>query len=324
MKSTRIGTTLTLFLSSSLFAQEVIHIPRVPPTYMQLLLQPKFISMLVLGILALVLLRTRRMREGFRMTFLILATLLFGIIGNLPGHFFQGFAMHPSPICAVTKPFLMGLRLPFVVTISVILILTVLGPKLFCSYVCPVGASQELMDKLGKRMGLKKVRMNFNITSAIRLFMFVIFIALSASFFLHVIVMGKTYAVSTFDSINPFHGFEFKFDGKPLGILVYYLPLILTLVAAVKTYRPFCHLVCPVGFFTHWIEQLGMHRLTFVPEKCTDCRICITETVCPTVPEILKQAELRPDCFACNQCVTACPEGALKWHYVRTEQSRTS
>ncbi|RLE15632.1 MAG: hypothetical protein DRJ14_09950 [Acidobacteria bacterium] len=142
---------------------------------------------------------------------------------------------------------------------------------------------------------------------------FAMFIALSVSAYLHVTFKGKVYPVSLYDYINPFHGFEFS-GGLPVMEMIFnFLPLVLVIVLAFKWYRPFCYAVCPVGLFTHWMEQAGALRVTFIPDKCTHCNLCVTETSCPAVPEILKDAVYRPDCFACNQCISACPTGALKW-----------
>jgi len=311
-----------LLLVVPVFAQqvEVVHVRLGhPPTFWSLLLKPKFIAMFVLAAVALGLLYTGRMTEPVRLGLLGLSTLAFGIIGNLPGAFFQEFAMHPSPICAPTKPFLFGLKLPFVVMISVIGVLTLLGPKLFCSYLCPVGAVQEFAAKLSRKLGFRLFKLNPSSTLLSRILVFSLFIALSVTAYLQITYNGKVYPVSLYDSINPFHGFEFPF-GQPIGrILLNFVPLVVTIALAFKWYRPFCYAVCPVGLFSHWLEQIGALRVTFVPDKCTSCNLCVTATACPAVPEVLKDGVYRPDCFACNQCVNACPVGALKWGWLRTQ-----
>ncbi len=298
-----------------LSAQGIAHVPvpRETPTFTGILFQPKFVTMFLLAIFAVLLLYTRRMGEKTRVALLLFATFAFGIAGNLPGRFFHAYAMHPSPVCAATKPFLFGLRLPFIVTIAVIGILTLIGPKLFCSYICPVGAMQELAARVSRKFRFRMFLLNPSVTLLTRMVVFALFIALSVTAYLHVTFKGHVYPVSLYDYINPFHGFEF--DGKlPLTEIFFnFVPLFLTIILAFKWYRPFCYAVCPVGLFTHWLEQAGALRVTFVPDKCTRCNLCVTETACPAVPEILKEAAYRPDCFACNQCISACPAGALKW-----------
>lgn len=290
---------------------------KVPPSFWGYLFQPKFITMAVIAVIALYLLLSKRMSERLRIPLLIIATFFFGIAGNIPG-FLKAYAMHPSAICAATKPFLYGMRLPFAVTIMVMLVLTVIGPKLFCSYVCPVGCAQELAAKATERFKWKLRPVPFRFGLFVRILVFALLIGLSVTMILNTVYEGKTYPLSIYDYINPFHGFEFHLSNNWVDTVVNFLPLILTLILAFRYYRPFCYAVCPVGLFTHWVEQVGVTRLTFVPEKCTECNLCVTETGCPAVPEILKDANMRPDCFACNRCVNVCPTAALKWGTQRT------
>lgn len=286
---------------------------KVAPGFWNYLLQPKFITMFLFAAIALALLLTRKLNEKLRIGLLILATFFFGIAGNLPGAFFGQYAMHPSPICASTKPFLYGLRLPFGVTIAVILILTLIGPKLFCSYVCPVGASQELMAKLSRKLGITLKAIPTRLSSFVRILFFGLLIGLSVTMVLNTVYNDKVYALSIYDYINPFHGFEFHLGKTTTDTLVNFLPLVLTLILAIRYYRPFCYAVCPVGLFSQWLEPIGLFKLTFHKHACTDCGRCTTETGCPAVPEIMKDAQIRPDCFACNRCVTVCPTNALSW-----------
>lgn len=100
--------------------------------------------MLVIAAAAFVLLLARRMNNRLKVPILLISTFLYGIAANLPLKFFAGFAMHPSPVCSATKSLLYGFRMPMIATLAVILFLTLVGPKLFCGWVCPVGAVQEL------------------------------------------------------------------------------------------------------------------------------------------------------------------------------------
>ncbi len=317
-KTLWIGILVSILLTIvavPLLAQEAARVPvlRKAPSFADILLQPKFVTMFLLAIVAILLLYTRRMGEKTRVALLLFATFAFGIAGNLPGKLFHAYAMHPSAICASTKPFLIGLRLPLVVTIVVIAILTLIGPKLFCSYICPVGAVQELAAKVSRKFRFRMFLLNPSATLLTRMVVFAMFIALSVSAYLHVTFKGKVYPVSFYDYINPFHGFEFS-GGLPVMEMIFnFLPRVLVLVLAFTWYRPFCYAGCPVGLFTHWMEQAGALRVTFIPDKCTHCNLCVTETACPAVPEILKDAVYRPDCFGCNQCILACPTDALKW-----------
>ena len=297
------------------------HAQRKVPTVWDFLTSSRFITkflvMIVLGLVAFALLKTRKMKKGIKIALLLVATFLFGLMGNITAY----FVMHPSPMCAATKSLLYGFGIPLIITLVVIFLLTLLGPKLFCGYVCPVGAIQELIAMLADKLGIKRKSFSFTASQAVRLIIFLLFIFLSGTAVIYGIYEGEKYALSLYDYINPFHGMEFGADENLLGYLIHYLPFVLTVVLAFKYYRPFCHFVCPIGLYNNWLEQIGFFRISFKKNACTDCNICVNESPCTAVPEILKEATLRPDCYACNECVAKCPEGALKIGIKRTTLS---
>jgi len=287
-------------------------------TLVGFLLQPKFIAMVAIAAVVFALLKTRRMGNQLKVAVLLVSTFLFGIAGNLPVDFFSSFAMHPSPICAFTKPLLFGLGIPFLGTIIVISALTLVGPKLFCGWVCPVGAIQELVSMLSDRLQLRRFKLPFTMTNAIRLAFFLVFIGVSTTGVLAITTSRGTFPKSLYDYVNPFHGLEIGVPDSLLTATIQYLPFLVVLGLSVVTYRPFCYALCPVGLVTHWLEQIGLFRVTLLREPCVDCDLCTKKSLCPTVPEMLKETALRPDCFSCTRCTAACPKDALLYGTRRT------
>jgi len=319
-----------VFIFISLFGGELLFSENVagdlrqmgrpkPPTFLDFLFQPKFLVMLGIGLIALILLKTRTMKKGRKMTLLLISTFLFGFAGNIPARFFHSFIMHPSPICAATKSILYGFGIPLIVTLAVIFFLTLIGPKLFCGYVCPVGTSQELIAMLSDRLKIKRGHTNFTLAYGVRLGIFLLFVFVSGTAILNTVVDGVTYPLSLYDYFNPFHGMELGPDPNLLGYAIHYLPFLLTLIFAFKYYRPFCHFVCPVGLYTHFIEQFSLFRVTLDKKTCSDCNTCLKDYPCSAIPEIMKEATLRPDCFACGVCTQDCVQKSFSIGICRTK-----
>lgn len=284
-----------------------------PATFLDVLQRPKFVTMLVIGLVALALLLTKKMKNGVKVPILLLSTFLYGIAANLPMKMFAGFSMHPSPICSAAKAVLYGFRTPMMVTLAVILFLTLVGPKLFCGWVCPVGAVQELIAMLADKLGIRRRKWNFRTTNAVRVGFLLLFIFLSGTAVLHTVQNEKVVAISSYDYVNAFHGFEIASQATAFDTIVHFLPFVLTLAFAFKFYRPFCYLVCPIGLLTNLVEQFGLFRVVRKKPLCSDCGVCTAKSPCPTVPEILKDAAFRPDCFSCTVCVNECPSGELEF-----------
>lgn len=280
---------------------------------LSVLSRPKFVTMLVIGLLAGVLLLTRKMRNSIKVPILLLSTFLYGIAANLPLKLFAGFSMHPSPVCSATKSLLYGFRPPMIAFLAVILVLTLIGPKLFCGWVCPVGGVQELIAMLADKLGLRRRKWNFRWTQGVRVAVFLAFVFLSLTAVLHTTGQnGQVTALSLYDYLNAFHGYEIGLQPTLLDNVFHYLPFLLTLAFAFVTYRPFCYLVCPIGLLTNLVENFALFRVVLKKPACNDCGACAKKAPCPTVPEILKDAAYRPDCFSCTVCVgKCCPSGSL-------------
>ncbi|MGQ9800524.1 MAG: 4Fe-4S binding protein [Candidatus Saccharicenans sp.] len=274
---------------------------------------PKLITMLVIAVVALILLLTGKMDNRVRLPILLVSTFLYGVSANLGLKIFSGFSMHPSPICAFTKPLLYGLRAPMLATLAVILLLSLIGPKLFCSYVCPVGAVQELLAMLADRLKIRRRRPAFRLSQTFRVLIFLAFIALSWTAVIHTVNQGQIRALSLYDYINAFEGFKWNLQPTLLDNLFHFLPLLLTLAFAFFTYRPYCYFVCPVGLFTNIIEQIAVFRVVKKKDSCNDCQACAAKAPCPAVAEILKDAVMVPDCFACTICTRGCSRGQLRF-----------
>jgi len=307
--------SVILFAPAAAFGAAVSRAPQggrsAAPDFFSYLLRPKFLFMFLIGIFALVLLTNRRMTNRIKIPLLLLSTFLFGVAGNLGGRFFSAFAMHPSPVCAVTKPLLYGFRMPFIVTLSVILLLTLIGPKLFCGWVCPVGAIQELLAMLADKLHLSRLKPRFRLYQSIRIGIFLLFVFVSATAVLHTVNQGRVVSQSLYDFINPFHGLELQRLSSLGGSLVHYLPFLLTMVFALKVYRPFCHFVCPIGLFANLLEPVALFRVRLNVSACTQCRHCERTAPCAALPEILKGSVTAPDCFSCGVCLQSCPQNAL-------------
>lgn len=282
-------------------------------SFLDLLVRPKPVTMLVIGLVALGLLLGHRMSGRLKVSILLLSTFLYGVAANLPVKLFEGFSMHPSPICAATKSVLYGFRTPMVVTLATILVLTLVGPKLFCGWVCPVGAVQELIAMLADKLGIRRRKLSFRLTNGVRVALVLLFVFLSGTAILHTTTEdGRTVALSSYDYLNAFHGFEIAAQPSLLETVVHFLPFLLTLGLAFALYRPFCYLVCPIGLLTNLVEQIGLFRIVVRRPPCNDCGVCSRRSPCPVVPEILKDAAFRPDCHACTVCLDACPSRALE------------
>lgn len=298
------ATVLAWWLIAATFvwAEEESGGPR-PMGVVDILLLPKVWVGAIFCAVGLVLLVRAWVGRRLRIAWLAVAFLVFGVIGALPlGSFARGMSLHPSPVCAITRPFQFvdaGRSIPivFFTIVGVISTFSIVGNKLFCGWVCPLGAVQEILQRIRlSKKWRERIRFTlpFRLTNTIRVLVFVVFVA-----------VVFTAGLSIYDYFNPFEFFHWKFG------MIAVIAMSATLVAAVFVFRPFCYLACPIGLFTWLLEHVSFAKIRVDQEECNMCEACIKLTNCPSVAPALEGKRSRPDCHACGQCIQVCPKDAL-------------
>jgi polyferredoxin len=253
----------------------------------QFILVPKYFFFLLTSMIAIIVLCLKRVSSIVRIIALSLGFILFGVL----------IGIHPSPLCALTKPLaryhIIGfIPPPMIVMVGAMVVFSLIGNKIFCGWICPLGCLQELVYKMSK--GLKRIHLSFSITNSVR-FSLIILFSIYVVFF----------KINIYDLFNPFELFHWH--------LYTYIIVVTAIVIAASLifFRPFCHFLCPAGFITWIFEQMSIFKIHKNSEKCTRCNKCVTESPCAAIEPIIKDHTVVPDCYACGKCIESCPEDAL-------------
>ncbi len=250
----------------------------------------------ILCLLALFLLRGKKLTNRLAIWILVPSLLIFGVY----------FRANAEPLRAVVQLFqslalgMFDLRTTLLVFLAFAL-MTFIGVKLVCGWGCPVGTLQELLYRLPGFNQLKKKRTPFWISNSIRVLLFAFFLILA---------FGLIFGIkdqSLYRYFNPFRLFEwnFKVTAPIFVILIFGLSVIY--------YRPYCMFVCPFGLFSWLIQEISIFRVKVNRDSCLDCGKCAR--VCPTgaAEGILQGRTFKADCFSCARCLNACPNNSLEY-----------
>jgi len=85
--------------------------------------------------------------------------------------------------------------------------------------------------------------------------------------------------------------------------------LLAFLLWMVRTKRPFCRFVCPLGAIWSPFNRLSSLHLTVDQSTCTECDAC--RRVCP-VDISIHEDPASTRCVRCAECVKVCPEAAIR------------
>ena len=170
--------------------------------------------------------------------------------------------------------------------IIVVLLLTLLFGRVYCSFLCPFGAVQDVLI-LWRR---QKERKNFIITR----------------YFVLGFILGGLFAGSSliFLLFDPYSG-----TGRLLtlgGILTAILLIVLTFWG-----RIFCNTLCPVGALLGFFARFSLFKLR-MGESCVSCGLCQKHCLAGCINAKEKQID-NERCLRCLNCLPACRKGALRF-----------
>ncbi len=215
-----------------------------------------------------------------------------------------------------------------------VLLITLLLGRFYCSAICPLGILQDVVTRVARWRSKKKRFFKYKKPHPILRYVFLGIMVLA-------ILLGGGWVVTWLDPYS-IAGRTFTYLFKPLvvwannGILVpvlqnfevysvyhqnlilpYLVPTLLTLAVigaigyfAWKRGRLFCNTICPVGTFLGEVSRFSLLKVKFDQDKCTRCGKC--SGVCKS--ECINIKEYSVDntrCVTCFNCLEICPESAL-------------
>ena len=214
----------------------------------------------------------------------------------------------------------------------IVIVLTFLFGRVYCSFLCPLGIFQDIVIYFSKKMRkisnhyqkpYPQIRYGILITTLILplLGMLSILSFLDPySFFGHIMTnlinpfiismnnlfvpLLENYEIYTLSILSLHH--------LPLSILILDLIFLsLLLVMSILHGRMFCNTLCPVGTILGLISKHSRYRITFISEKCTQCGVCKIQCRGECIQYEHATVDLSR-CVACYDCIDSCPQSGIK------------
>ncbi len=205
-------------------------------------------------------------------------------------------------------------KMAYYVVGILIFIGAVLG-RIVCGFLCPFGLIQDLLNKIPFPKKIKTFKGD-KLLRRLKYVILLVFVILLPLFVTDVIGQGAPYFCKLICPAGTLEG------GIPLVLLnesmrsaigwLYAwknLILIITIIAAIIIYRPFCRYICPLGAIYSLFNKVSVYRYQVDKHKCISCGKCAD--ACKMAINPLENANSL-ECIRCGRCKQACPTNAIE------------
>lgn len=280
----------------------------------------------------------KKLRVIFAILFTVALTVSFvDVKGLLPAKFYNSvlyLQFVPSFLKLITPGTILSLGGVFIV------LLTLLGGRVYCSTICPLGVLQDVIIYLRKRINPKyrhKYRGAHNIVRYSLLALTILSFGFLGIWLINLLDPYANYGriannliqpiILTMNNlvarIVPTSGLH-VLAPKPvhLASLIFASSvLLLVTIMSWKKGRLYCNTVCPVGTFLGVLSKLSIFRIQFNTNSCTKCGKC--QFVCKSDCINIKEQSIDlTRCVSCYNCISACNDNAIGYKFIPKKQKK--
>ncbi|HEX3008314.1 MAG TPA: 4Fe-4S binding protein, partial [Bacteroidales bacterium] len=217
----------------------------------------------------------------------------------------------------------------------VIMIVTILIGRVYCSTVCPLGILQDIISFVSKRFRRKKFRFKYSkpynilrysilgiailasffgsLTLVAFLDPYSIFGRFSSDFLRPVYTMGNNLIASALEKLHVYGMYivDIKTVTWSAAIIPGVFLVGITWLAATKG-RLYCNTICPVGSLLGFFSKFSIFKLHIDESSCTQCGKC--SFACKSSCISIKNQEIDfSRCVGCYNCVKSCSTNSVKY-----------
>ncbi|MBO4692457.1 MAG: 4Fe-4S binding protein [Bacteroidales bacterium] len=246
---------------------------------------------------------------------IILATIFFVGITLL----FLDFTgvLHPYFSWMAKVQFLPALLALNLIIVGVLLVVTLIFGRIYCSVICPLGILQDIFGWLGRRF--KKSRYTYSKPKNwIRypvLALFVIALLAGINSFVALLAPYSAYGRIAQNIFSPISlwAFHKEIYIRSIGTFaVAAVTLIIIAVLAFRNGRTWCNTICPVGTILSFFSRFPLLRPVINTSKCVNCTLCGKKCKASCINTKEHKIDYSR-CVMCGDCISNCHKGAISY-----------
>lgn len=275
----------------------------------------------------------RKIRIGLAIVVSIAITLLFlDVTGSL--HSYLGWLAKIQ-----FWPALLALNFG---VLFVLIALTLLLGRAYCSVICPLGIMQDLFSWIGGKV--KKNRFSFSSEKRVlRYVVLAIFVLLTLFGFNMIALYIEPYSAygrivnsliqpiyagannllaSLAERMDSYAFYKVETLAKAIPtVIVALITLVVITFLSFRNGRTWCNTICPVGTLLGFLAKFSWFKPVINSEKCIACGVCEKNCKASCINAKTKEIDYSR-CVTCMNCIDKCKKGAIQYiHPAKVEKS---
>ncbi len=224
--------------------------------------------------------------------------------------------------------------------IVLLIVLTLLFGRIYCSVICPMGVFQDIIAWFGKKVRPKKERKipytYSKAMSALRytvLGVFVMAIIAGVGSFVALLAPYSSYGRIASNIFQPLYrwgnnilaSIAEKYDSYAIydvdvwvksmpTLIIAVVTLVIIFILAWRNGRTYCNTICPVGTVLGFFARFSFFHITFDAEKCKNCSMCSRNCKASCIDYKTHTVDYSR-CVTCGNCLEQCKFGALSYKF---------
>ena len=264
----------------------------------------------------------KRIRTILAAVFFLLITLLFlDFTGTL--HAWLGWMAKIQFLPAV-----MALN---VVVIAVLVALTLVFGRIYCSVICPLGVFQDLMARLHRKknkyayskevawlrytmLALMVVAIVAGIGSLVQLLApYSAYGRIATMLFQPLWMLGNNALAALAERSDSYAFYSVDVWMRSLPVLIIAAAtLVILFILAWRNGRTYCNTICPVGTVLSFFARFSWLKIRFNIDKCKNCSLCSKNCKAACIDYKTHTVDYSR-CVVCGNCIASCKFGALAY-----------
>lgn len=230
--------------------------------------------------------------------------------------------------------------LPAVLALNVgvvllLVVLTLMLGRVYCSVVCPLGVFQDLISRISGNRKKKKYRFTYSpALSGLRysiLVLFIVALIAGAGSFAALLAPYSSYGRIASNLFAPLYQWgnnllaywaermnSYAFYGTEVwlkSMSVFWISILTFVLISILSWRngrTYCNTICPVGTVLGFMAQYSLFRPVIDPTKCNQCSLC--SRLCKGACIDYKAHQIDYSrCVVCMDCIDTCRHGAIRF-----------